>query len=196
MSEESEETGTPVGSLGDLLEELQEAMVQKLNEEAKKSEGMKSLTDKQIADYLREKAPYVIDRIYRDLSEGAGPINSSDMTPQPLPMKFMTRALSLGVSKIRLNFSGGSDEGHLHIDFLNNDGKQMWTYDDKNEGLADLDSEIDTWVWDTHEYNGAGDGSSYGDIICYNLEEGTVTTEAWWTQEVHGGEKSDTMETC
>lgn len=196
MSEESEETGTPVGRLEVLLEGLQEAMAQKLNEEAKKSEGMKSLTDKQIADYLREKAPYVIDRIYRDLNEGAGPINSSDMTPQPLPMKFMTRALSLGVSEIRLNFSGGSDEGHLNIEFMGEDGTHMWTYDDENEGLADLESEIDTWVWNTYDYNGAGDGSGYGDIICYNLKEGTVTTETWWTQEVHGGEKSDTMETC
>ena len=195
MSEESEETGTPVGSLSDLLEGLQGAMVQKLNEEAKKGEGMKSLTDKQIADYLREKAPYVIDRMYRDLNEGMGPINSSDMIPQPLPMKFMTRALSLGVSEIKLNFSGGSDEGHLNIDFVDNDGKHIWSYGDENEGLRDLENEIDEWVWDTYHYNGAGDGSGYGDIICYNLKEGTVTTECWWTEEIYGGEKSDTMET-
>jgi hypothetical protein len=171
-------------------------MVQNLNEEAKKSEGMKSLTDKQIADYLREKAPYVVDKIYRDLNEGAGPIHTSDVTPQPLPMKFMTRALSLGVSKIRLNFSGGSDEGHLNTDFMNDNGGYMRIYGGENQGLIDLENEIETWVWDTYHYNGAGDGSSYGDIICYNLEEGTVTTETWWTQEVHGGEKSDTMETC
>jgi len=196
MSEESEETGTPVGRLDDLLEGLQEAMVQKLNEEAKKGEGMKSLTDKQIADYLREKAPYVIDRIYRDLNEGAGPINASDMTPQPLPMKFMTRALSLGASKIRLNFSGGSDEGHLNIDFSDSEGQYLYTYGEGSEGLRDLENEIDTWVWNTYHYNGAGDGRSYGDIICYNLKEGTVTTEVWWTEEVYGGEKGDTMETC
>lgn len=196
MSEESEETGTPVGKLEDLLEGLQEAMKKQVNEAAAKSEGMKSLTDKQIAGYLREKAPYVIDRIYRDLNEGAGPINSSDMTPQPLPMKFMTRALSLGVSEIRLNFSGGSDEGHLNIDFMGEDGKHMWAYDSENEGLADLGNEIDTWVWNTYHYNGAGDGNNYGDVICYNLKEGTVTTEAWWTEEVYGGKKSDTMETC
>ena len=46
MSEESEETGTPVGSLDDLLDGFRKAMVQKLNEEAKKGEGMKPLTDK------------------------------------------------------------------------------------------------------------------------------------------------------
>lgn len=196
MSEESEETGTPVGSLSDLLEGLQEAMAQKLNEEAKKSEGMKSLTDKQIADYLRERAPYVVDRIYRDLNEGAGPINASDVTPHPLPMKFMTRALSLGVSKIRLNFSGGSDEGHLHIGFVADDGRPILAYAFNNESLQDLENEIDTWVWNTYHYNGAGDGTGYGDIICYNLKEGTVTTETWWTEEIRGGKQSDTMETC
>ena len=196
MSEESEEAGMPVGGLEQLLEGLQEAMMKKVNEAAAKSEGMKSLTDKQIADYLREKSPYVIDRIYRDLNEGMGPINSSDMIPQPLPMKFMTRALSLGVSEIKLNFSGGSDEGHLHIDFVDNDGKHIWAYGDENEGLRDLENEINDWVWDTYEYNGAGDGTGYGDNICYNLKEGTVTTQCWWTEEIRGGKQSDTMETC
>lgn len=196
MSEESEETGTPVGNLNALLGGLQEAMMKQVNEAAAKGEGVKSLTDKQIADYLREKAPYVVDRIYRDLNEGAGPINASEMTPQPLPMKFMTRALSLGVSGIKLNFSGGSDEGHLNIDFMNSEGQYIYTYSDGKEGLSDLENEIDDWVWNTYHYNGAGDGRGYGDIIRYNLKEGTVTTEAWWTDEVYGGEKSDTMETC
>ena len=196
MSEESEETGTPEERLEHLLKGLQEAMEKQVNEAARKSEGVKSLTDKQIADYLREKSPYVIDRIYRDLNEGMGPINSSDMTPQPLPMKFMTRALSLGVSKITLCFSGGSDEGHLYIDFLNNDDKHYSYNSDEYEGVRELGNEIETWVWDTHEYNGAGDGNGYGDNICYNLKEGTVTTECWWTEEIRGGKQSDTMETC
>ena len=98
---------------------------------------------------------------------------------------------------MKLNFSGGSDEGHLNIDFMDDEGKYLYTYgNESNAGLVDLENEIDTWVWDTYHYNGAGDGRSYGDIICYNLKEGTVTTEVWWTEEIYGGEKSDTMETC
>ena len=195
MSEDSENVPMP-GSLSEMIEDFQRSMIKKANEAAAKSEGVKSLSDKDIGDYLRERAPYVIDRIYRDLNEGAGPINASDMTPQPLPLRFMTRALSLGASEIRLNFSGGSDEGHLNIDFMNDEGQYIYTYGEGTEGLRDLENEIDTWVWNTYHYNGAGDGRSYGDIICYNLEEGTVTTEVWWTEEIYGGKQSDTMETC
>ena len=194
MSEESEETGTPVGSIESLLEGLQEAMVKQVNEAAKKSEGMKSLTDKEIADYLRNEAPYIVEKIYRALKKDAGPINASDMTPQPLPMKFMTRALSLGVSEISLNFSGGSDEGHLYIDLRDEDKKPI--YGSAVEGIGDFRAEIENWAWDTLEYNGAGDGSNYGDVIRYYLKEGTVSTESWWTEEVYGGENHDTMETC
>lgn len=195
MSEDSEDVPMP-GSFSEMVEDFQKSLIKKANEAAAKGEGMKSLTDKQIAGYLRERAPYVVDRIYRDLNEGAGPINASDMTPQPLPLRFMTRALSLGAIKIKLNFSGGSDEGHLNIDFMNSEGQYLYTYGEGPEGLRDLENEIDDWVWNTYHYNGAGDGRSYGDIICYNLEEGTVTTEVWWTEEIYGGEKSDTMETC
>ena len=194
MSEESEETGMPVENLNALLEGLQEAMVKQVNEAAAKGEGMKSLTDKEIADYLRDEAPYIVEKIYRVLKKGDGPINSSDITPPPLPMKLMTRALSLGVSVIVLNWSGGSDEGHLYVDFRNEDGKPV--YGSTVEGIGDFRTEIEEWGYDTIDYNGAGDGRSYGDIICYNLKEGTVTTETWWTEEIHGGEKSDTMETC
>jgi len=187
MSEESEETGTPVGNL--------EAMVEQLNEAAVKGEGMKSLTDKEIADYLRNEAPYIVEKIYRALKKDAGPIDSSIITPPPLPMKLMTRALSLGVGVIVLNWSGGSDEGHLHIDLRNEDGKRIY-YGSTVEGMEDFRIEIEEWGYDTIDYNGAGDGSSYGDVIRYNLKEGTVSTETWWTEEIYGGEKSDTMETC
>ena len=196
MSEENEESDATMVSIEEIIGQLQENMVKTMNEAAAKGEGMKSLTDKEIADYLRNEAPYIVEKIYRALKKDAGPINTSDMTPLPLPMKFMTRALSEGAAVIQLNFSGGSDEGHLHIDFRNDDGRILQTYNDENRGLVDLDNEISTWVWDTHNYNGAGDGRGYGDVICYNLKEGTVTTECWWTDEIYGGKKSDTMETC
>ena len=194
MSEESEETGTPV-DLGYILNKFQEHVVKTVNEAAAKGEGIKSLTDKEIADYLRNEAPYMVEKIYRVLKKGDGPINTSDIVPPPLPMKLMTRALTLGVSEIRLNWSGGSDEGHLYVDLRNEDRKTIYP-GSTVEGMRDFRTEIEEWGYDTIPYNGAGDGRSYGDIIGYNLKEGTVTTETWWTEEIHGGEKSDTMETC
>lgn len=194
MSEESEETGTPVDPIEHMLNKFQENMMKNINEAAAKGEGIKSLTDKEIADYLRDEAPYIVEKIYRLLKKGDGPINTSDITPPPLPMKLMTRALTLGVSVIVLNWSGGSDEGHLYIDFRNEDGEPV--YGSTVEGIGDFRTEVEEWGYDTIDYNGAGDGRSYGDIIRYNLKEGTVSTETWWTEEVYGGEKSDTMETC
>ena len=208
MSDESEETVLPIDYqrviedyVKDISPEQWEDVLgqlkRKINEAAVHSEGMNSLTDKEIADHLRETAPYLIDRIYRDIQRGSGsPISTSDITPSPLPMKFMTRALSLGVSEIVLNFSGGSDEGMLNIDFRADDGSYKYSYHEGNEELRHLESEVEDWAWGTVTYGGAGDGSSYGDIVRYKLKEGTVTTEAWWTEEVHGGETSDTMETC
>lgn len=194
MSEESEESDTTMVRIEEIIGKLQENMVKTMNEAAAKGEGMKSLTDKEIADYLRNEAPYIVEKIYRALKKDAGPINTSDITPPPLPLKFMTRALTLGISGIQLNWSGGSDEGHLYIDLRNEDRKPI--YGSTDEGIVNFRTEIEEWVYDAIPYNGAGDGSSYGDIICYNLKEGTVSTEVWWTEEIYGGKKSDTMETC
>ena len=108
----------------------------------------------------------------------------------------MTRALTLGVSEIRLNWTGGSDEGHLHIDLMDNEGICLNIYGGDNQGIRNLGEEIEEWGFNTIHYNGAGDGNSYGDNIRYNLKEGTVSTETWWTEEVYGGESRDTMETC
>ena len=60
MSEESEETGTPVESLEEIMDKFQEHVVKNINEAAAKGEGMKSLTDKEIADYLRDEAPCLV----------------------------------------------------------------------------------------------------------------------------------------
>jgi len=196
MSEESEETDTTMVSIDDIIGQLSENMVKTMNEVAAKGEGMKSLTDKEIADYLRNEAPYIVEKIYRALKKDAGPINSSDITPPPLPLRFMTRALSLGVSEIRLNWSGGSDEGHLNIDLRDNEGQHLYFYGEDNQDIRNLGEELDEWAWDTVSYGGAGDGNSYGDVIRYNLKEGTVSTETWWTEEIYGGESHDTMETC
>ena len=179
------------------LQEQQKIMMNKMEEAIARNEGVKSLTDKEIADYLREKNPFAIDKIYRALYKGGGPINSSDITPPPLPLKFMTRALTANVEFIIINWSGGSDEGHLNVNLVDKSGDTLSTWhNNDNPLILALFRDIEEWCYNTMDYGGAGDGSNYGDIIRYNLTEGTVSTETWWTEEVHGGEDVDTLETC
>ena len=196
---ESLEVGITVetnSSLDVFLQKQQEVMVKKLEEMAAKNEGIKTLTDKEIADFLRANNPFAVDKIYRALYKGEGPINSSDITPPPLPLKFMTRALTANVELIIINWSGGSDEGHLNVNLRDKNGEFISHWQEGRPLLRALLAEIEEWCYDTMDYGGAGDGSVYGDTIRYNLKEGTVSTEAWWTEEVHGGEGFDTMETC
>lgn len=178
------------------LQKQQEAAAKQLEEVAAKIEGIKTLTDKEIADYLRANNSFAVEKIYRALYKGEGPINSSEITPPPLPLRFMTRALTANVELIIINWSGGSDEGHLNVQLQDETGKIISNWQEINPLLRALLTEIEEWCYDAIPYNGAGDGSSYGDIIRYNLKEGTVSTEAWWTEEVYGGEGFDTMETC
>ena len=203
MNEESEkndeETINLVESALDVyLQEQQKIMLKKLEEHAAKNEGEKTLTDKEIADYIRANNPFAVDKIYRALYKGEGPINSSEVTPPPLPLKFMTRALTANVELIILKWSGGSDEGHLIVELIDNDNRLLtsWIHTENRPLVRALIVDIEEWCYDAMDYSGAGDGSSYGDIIRYNLKEGTVSTEAWWTEEVYGGEGFDTMETC
>lgn len=201
MNEESEEndeenTNETNLTLDVYLQDQQKIMVKHLEEAAAKAEGVKTLTDKEIADYLRANNPFAVDKIYRALYKGEGPINSSEITPPPLPLRFMTRALTANVELIIINWSGGSDEGHLDVQLQDETGKIISSWRGTNPLLQPLLAEIEEWCYDAIPYNGAGDGSSYGDTIRYNLKEGTVSTEAWWTEEVHGGEGFDTMETC
>ena len=205
MSEESEESELDkeivsdimtLISIEEMMGQLQENVVKAMNEAAANSEGMKSLTDKEIADYLRNEAPYIVAKIYRALKKDAGPINSSEITPPPLPLKFMTRALTADIELIIINWSGGSDEGHLSVNLKDKNGETLSSWGAHRPLIETLFADIEGWCYDTMDYGGAGDGRSYGDIIRYNLKEGTVSTETWWTEEVHGGEGFDTMETC
>lgn len=196
---ESLEIGITVetnSELDEFLQKQQKMMVKMLEETAAKNEGIRTLTDKEIADYLRENGKDILDKIYRALYNNDGPINSSDITPPPLPLKFMTRALTADIELIVINWSGGSDEGHLNVNLKDKNGKTFSLWTDNDPLLQPLFADIEEWCYNTMDYNGAGDGSSYGDIIRYNLKEGTVSTETWWTEEVYGGEGFDTMETC
>jgi hypothetical protein len=193
MNEESEENDEENTNL---VESLEVNFTTETNPELVIQNMINTLTDKEIADYLREKKPFIVEQIYRALYNNGGQINSSDITPPPLPLKFMTRALTANVEFIILHWSGGSDEGHLNVNLKDKNGETLSSWQENRPLLRALFADIEEWCYDTMDYGGAGDGSSYGDIIRYNLTEGTVSTETWWTEEVHGGEDVDTLETC
>jgi len=95
------------------------------------------------------------------------------MEIHPLPKKIFNKAVSLGITEIHLNFSGGNDEGYLNVSFVN----------EQNE---DFEREVTDWADTEYSYSGAGDGSDYGDDIVYNLTKKTVTSSSWYTARTEG----------
>jgi hypothetical protein len=88
------------------------------------------------------------------------------MTAQPIPKAIYNKAKELGITEIVLKFSGGNDEGHLYVE--------------TNPYNSELESEIEDWAWEAYDYNGAGDGTDYGDTITYDLASNKVSTEEWF----------------
>ena len=107
------------------------------------------------------------------------------MTAQPLKKAIYDKAKELGVEKIHLNFSGGSDEGHLNISL------EPYELENSNQ---DFVNEIEEWAWEVYSYSGAGEGNDYGDDICYNLLTGRVTTSEWFTSRQEGDSGNDKLE--
>lgn len=105
------------------------------------------------------------------------------MTIKPLPKGLYDKAKSVGVSNIKLLFSGGSDEGYLNV-----------VLDDGDGGDQDLQSAIEDWAWKVYSYNGAGDGSDYGDDIVYDLSAKTVQHSEWFMERKDGDVSTDKFE--
>jgi hypothetical protein len=111
---------------------------------------------------------------------------------QPLKKELFERAEKMGLGKIILNFSGGSDEGYLQVEALPKDIINYWNWRQNsltNEQRRELDqftSDVEEWAYDAYCYNGAGDGNSYGDDIEYDLVEKTATVSEWWTERQQG----------
>ncbi len=107
----------------------------------------------------------------------------SDVEVKPLPKDLYDRAKKLNVTKIYLEFSGGSDEGHMHVRLeqsLNTgrsvrDNVGIW-YSPKVEKL---EQDVMDWMETTWHYGGGGDGRDYGDDLTYDLVENTVSTSSW-----------------
>ena len=111
------------------------------------------------------------------------------MNIRPLSKKIYDDAVNLKVEMIKLNFSGGSDEGYLDIEL---DGMIEAPYNDE---LTQFETDVEKWAWDVYSYNGGGDGTEYGDSITYDLNNKTAYTEQWWyeRQESESEDKPFTL---
>lgn len=103
------------------------------------------------------------------------------MNPEPMNKALYEKAKSMGITKIELEFQGGSDEGYLNVGLHNTEGSVPYGQE------TDLSQEIEEWAWQVYSYSGAGDGSDYGDDITYNLVENTVETQEWYTSRDYQG---------
>jgi len=92
------------------------------------------------------------------------------MKIHPLNKEIYNLALKLGVQKIELNFSGGSDEGYLDV--------VVYPFGTANKE-NNLTTKIEEWAWNVYSYSGAGDGNDYGDDVVYDLEKKTVHSSEW-----------------
>lgn len=90
---------------------------------------------------------------------------------EPLPERIFNRAKTLNISQITLRFSGGDDQGYLNVD-LN-------PYEPLTDSIEEFSNQIEEWAWNVYEYGGAGDGTAYGDTICYDLTKKQVTHTEW-----------------
>ena len=103
------------------------------------------------------------------------------MKAEPLKKELYNKAKELGVEKIILQFSGGSDEGNLNIDM-----EPEWNQDFANA--------VEDWAWEVYSYSGAGDGSDYGDDIEYDLVKNKVSTSEWFTSVERGSDEDENLE--
>lgn len=101
------------------------------------------------------------------------------MNIEPLNKEIYEKAKALGVERIVLNFSGGSDEGYLHVTLC------PWDHNKRND-LSDLSDEIENWAYDAYDYSGAGDGNDYGDDIEYDLVNHTASSQEWYMERTEG----------
>ena len=123
----------------------------------------------------------------------------------PLSTEIYNQALELGVTKIILQFEGGSDEGYCNVEAQRPDTEiekewraLSWVVRNEREKaqdpgycqfkkalqeIWDFESKVEDWAWDRYHYPGAGDGSRYGDDISYDLVKKKITTQEWYTPE-------------
>ena len=97
------------------------------------------------------------------------------MNIEPLSKKIYDTAVSLKVEIIKLHFeSGGWGAGYLDVQL---DGMIESPY---NKELLQFIKDVERWAWDVYSYNGAGDGTEFGDSITYELNRKIAHRTEWW----------------
>ena len=108
------------------------------------------------------------------------------MNAEPIKKSLYDKLKAAGVNRVKLCFSGGSDEGYLDV-YLYPE------FDYHDEAARNLIEEVEEWAWDAYSYSGAGEGNDYGDNITYDLVENKVETEEWFMERTHGDCSEDTL---
>ena len=121
------------------------------------------------------------------------------MNAEPLNKEIYNKAITMGITKITLNFSGGNDEGSLNVELTpytdeNGNDKNEFTRRFDMVSYSKLTNDIENWAWDVYSYSGAGEGSDYGDDIVYDLVNKTVSTSEWFTERQYRDSDEHTME--
>ena len=103
-----------------------------------------------------------------------------NVNAEPIKKSLYDKLKAQGVNRVKLCFSGGSDEGFLDVFFYPE-------LDYTDEEARNLLKEVENWAWDVYSYSGAGEGNDYGDNITYDLVENTVETKEWYMERTYGG---------
>ena len=103
------------------------------------------------------------------------------MNAEPINKELYNKLVAAGITRVTLNFSGGSDEGYLDVTIDPH-------LDPGDEAVRNFIKEIEDWAWSVYGYSGAGDGSDYGDDIEYDLVNKKVRTSEWYTERAYGAD--------
>lgn len=97
------------------------------------------------------------------------------MNAEPINKELYNKLIAAGITRVTLNFSGGSDEGYLDVTIEPH-------LDPGDEAVRNFIKEVEDWAWSVYGYSGAGEGSDYGDDIEYDLVNKKVRTSEWFME--------------
>lgn len=97
---------------------------------------------------------------------------------EAMPRELYRRLRNAKITDVHLSFEGGCDEAYVDVTLLYEDKEY------KADDAADLEHKVEMWIWDTTDYNGAGDGNMFGDDVQINLLTKEVLASSWWTESV------------
>jgi hypothetical protein len=103
---------------------------------------------------------------------------------KPLTKDLFRTLKQLGVIKFTISYQGGSDEGYYSSDISEKSDILLDGEPSRSLTMAAMlkaSNLMDRWAsYPGGYYNGAGDGTDYGDDFEYNLEKGTVEHSEWY----------------